>query len=292
VSNENGKVYAIGSPAAQQTATMSVINPLATGKSASNRFDFNSSLHPVNSTFTVEIHLTNTSDVNGAINNFGGWSLFLQWNDSTVHFDKAWIPGLDGYPGTNVFTPVIVQNMSDVTAEFPPDPQPSVDNKTNMATLSWTLGMSWEFHDPPYYPINLTGDGLLCKMNFTIAASPEENGLITTNIELTKQQPSNRYEYLDTCIFIVQQGIWPPETQTQLQSAQVNIFGPKYAGVPEFSTFQTLLFLAIATTAIALIYRRKLRHAHSSRNKRYWRARGPKTVKNDRNSVLHISASD
>jgi hypothetical protein len=143
-----------------EAATIKIISPL----SNDNKFSFNSTDHPVNSTFTVDFYIANSIRI-------AGWQILIRWNNTVIHFQIGWIPD------DNVFAPAIDQGATLIA------PRPSLDIINN-DTYSLLYGASIL---PVTSGIEVTGQALLCKLNFTIAAAPQENSQIFTNIELIGQ---------------------------------------------------------------------------------------------------------
>jgi hypothetical protein len=188
--------------AEQAYATMSIVNPLLLDRPGV--FEFNSTDYPVNSTFTAEFYIT-------SIIGMDAWQIRLQWNNSIIHYDKAWVPGVSPYPGTSVFSEAIDNGATPIFAVSPPD----IDNNTQTADFlvaMTTLELT---------PVNVVGQGLLFKMNFTIAADPKEGQTLSTNLDLIKKRPIDTY--IQSFVMIYPSG---ESTEILAEAATVRVFGP------------------------------------------------------------------
>lgn len=141
---------------AQEYVTVSILNPLNNDL----RFIFSSEETKINDTFTANVFIYNVS-------NLVSWQITLKWNNSIIHYVKAWIPE------DNVFAPAIEQGATLIA------PKPSVDQWTgNEYYLKYGATVL------PKTPVS-ADKALLCKINFTIAALPSENETqIFTNLIL------------------------------------------------------------------------------------------------------------
>jgi len=141
---------------AQEYVTVSILNPLTNDL----RFIFSSEGTKINDTFTADVYIYNVS-------NLVAWQITLKWNNSIIHYAKAWIPE------DNVFAPAIEQGATLIA------PKPSVDQ--------WTGNEYYLKYGATVLPkTQVSADkALLCKINFTIAALPSENETqIFTNLIL------------------------------------------------------------------------------------------------------------
>lgn len=66
---------------AQESAVaVRIVNPLT----GDNKFSFNLTDHPVNSTFTVDFYVVNVTGM-------CGWQILIEWNNTVIHFKDVWI---------------------------------------------------------------------------------------------------------------------------------------------------------------------------------------------------------
>jgi hypothetical protein len=152
-------------PAKAQTeeATIKIINPL----SSDNKFTFNSTDYPVNSTFTADIYVVNVTKLTG-------WQIYISWNNTIINSPKGWMPD------DNAFALAVNQGANIIA------PQPFVEVIGGIGYLKYGAALIAIRPDAPL-TVDAPGQALLCKINFTIAASPEDSQIFT-NIELIRQE--------------------------------------------------------------------------------------------------------
>lgn len=159
----SSSIFFFAKPAKAQGegATIGIINPL----SSDDKFSFNSTDHPVNSTFTVNFVIANSTLM-------CGWQIFIEWNNTVINFQKGWIPD------DNAFAPAIDQGATIIA------PKPSVELESGNDTYSMKYGASVL---PVTSGVDVPEHALLCEANFTIALAPQNGSQIFTNIELIGQ---------------------------------------------------------------------------------------------------------
>jgi hypothetical protein len=145
-----------------EAATIKIINPL----SGDNKFIFNSTDHPVNSTFTLDFYVVNVTKM-------CGWQIFVEWNNTIINFQNGWIPD------DNVFAVAVDAGATIIHS------QPSLDMEIN-DIYSIKYGASL-FPVTAALDLDLPSQAILCKLNFTIVVAPENNSQIFTNIALIGQ---------------------------------------------------------------------------------------------------------
>jgi hypothetical protein len=155
---------------AQEEATIRIINPL----SGDNKFIFETSEYPVNTTFTVEFYIESVSRLIT-------WQIYIKWNNTIINFQTAWIPD------DNVFAESIDQGATLIA------PQPSVEIFNDTGYLKYGASIL------PFIPVDVSNTALLCKMNFTIAIEPQD-GQEYTNIELIPKEEGSTS--LDTFVIL------------------------------------------------------------------------------------------
>jgi hypothetical protein len=148
---------------AQQVAaaTIKIINPL----SGDGKFIFNTTQYPVNSTFTADVYIEN---VTGMI----GWQIYTSWSGTVIHYQIAWIPD------DSVFAKAIEDGATLIA------PQPYVEERDDEVFMKYAAALL------PPTPIDVPGMGLLCKINFTIAASPQDSEVDTNIVLIPKETGS------------------------------------------------------------------------------------------------------
>jgi hypothetical protein len=110
-----------------------------------------------------------------------------------------------------VFSEAIDNGATPIFAVSPPD----IDNNTQTADFlvaMTTLELT---------PVNVVGQGLLFKMNFTIAADPKEGQTLSTNLDLIKKRPIDTY--IQSFVMIYPSG---ESTEILAEAATVRVFGP------------------------------------------------------------------
>lgn len=151
--------FAKPAKAQEEEAIIRITNPL----SGDNHFTFNATEYPVNSTFTADFYVENVTGM-------AGWQIYIEWNNTVINFQKAWIPE------DNALAPAVDQGAS----LFYPKPSVDVGFDSN-ETYTLTFGASVL---PVTTTVDIPGQGLLCHVNFTIAAAPTSESRIFTNIAL------------------------------------------------------------------------------------------------------------
>jgi hypothetical protein len=218
-----------------ETVAGAIINPL----SGNSDFAFNSTVYPVNSTFTVDFYVKDVTDLIA-------WQIKLTWNTSIINFTNVWIPGVPPYPGTNVFTPAFNKGAT----PLPTDPIVDISEGTNTGYLWYALAVLYT--DPAhhnYYPVTVTGQALLCRMNFTILTSAA--GTDTVNGTIKNLDFSSGFDQY-SCVFIYS-NVEPYNERVQMiaQPATVEIYGPD-AKIPEYGLL-ILASLFVAATLLAAV---------------------------------------
>lgn len=141
-----------------EEVTIEIINPI----SGDNEFNFSSTDHGVNSTFTADFYIVNATGI-------VGWQIYISWNNTVINFQKVWIPDDN----------VLAQAIDQGATLFAPQPSLEIDNGTGYLTYGATVF--------PLTPVNVTAQAFLCKINFTIAAAPEDSQILS-NIEMIRQR--------------------------------------------------------------------------------------------------------
>jgi parallel beta-helix repeat protein len=202
-----GMILAVGagtvSLQGQGSVSALIINPL----SGDSNFDFSSAEYPVNSNFTVEFYITE-------VTNLSAWQIDVSWNNSIVHFGAAWIPE------QNVFQEAINNGATPIEAQ-------DLEINTTSNVGSFTYGMTTLYMpDPSHtYPVNVTGQGLLCNINFTVAVAPQEGEDLTTNFEIIEQTPGAPPDYFMSFVELYEDGTFT-SIGLSAQSANITISGP------------------------------------------------------------------
>jgi hypothetical protein len=152
--------FAPRAKAQAEAGTIKIINPLSTD----NKFDFNLTTHPVNSTFTADFYVENVTAM-------VAWQIYISWNNTIINFQKADVPD------SNAFAPVMNERKQLIV----PDAFVEVDSITNTATLMYGAAVL------PASPVDVPEQALLCEINFTIATSPVDSQIFT-NIQLLDRE--------------------------------------------------------------------------------------------------------
>jgi hypothetical protein len=142
----------------------------------SSAFALNSSVYPLNSTLTVNFWLE-------SVRGLTAWQLCVSWNDSVIHFAKAWVPGVSPYPGSNVFTDALNQGAQPIV----PEVSTEFDPYTNVSYVLY--GMTTN----PLSSITKPGEALMCSMNFTVGVNVTGKDTIGTNISIVASDPSAEF---------------------------------------------------------------------------------------------------
>lgn len=180
-----------------QYATMRIENPI----DQSSKFEFNATEYPTGSVFTVDFYIKDVTDMYS-------WQIYISWNISIINFTQGWFPDNHIFKAAEEDGAILIGAI-----QFIEESQGMGYVKAGMVTMH--LG-----NDPPYYPVNVTGKGLLCKMNFTIMATPPEGEYFQTNIVVIKETPGSAPGSLDSCVFL-----YPSEEKIEIKAepAQVRI---------------------------------------------------------------------
>jgi hypothetical protein len=206
--------------AGAQYVTARIVNQL----DWSSAFALNSSLYPLNSTFTVNFWLE-------SVRNLETWQLYVSWDDSIIHFAKAWIPGVSPYPGSNVFTEVLNQGAEPVVpSDADVEGSVEVDPNTNVGHVLY--GMT----TLPTSSVSKPGEALMCSMNFTVGVNVTGKDTITTNINIVPSGTLNSY-------VMFYRGIVGPLISAD--PATVLIYGPDAAVVSPPVPETTLTILTV-----------------------------------------------
>jgi len=189
-----------------QTPTVTIVNPLS--PTNSSLFEFNSSASLINSTFTAAVYIS-------TVTNMDAWQVMMTWNNSIINYATVWVPT------DNVFEPA-VDNGATLNGPFSATSAPfSVAPNTGYLTVGCsTFDLS---NSPPLYPVNVSGEGLLFDVNFTIASIPNATQTLSTNLGIILSNPYV-LGYLES--FVV---IYPSTTETAVlaESATMTIVGPQ-----------------------------------------------------------------
>jgi hypothetical protein len=222
--------HAVPAKAQTSSVTGEIVNPLV----GTNDFAFNSSVYPVNSTFTVDFYVSDVTDM-------AAWQIYISWNNTMINFDTLWIPGVNS-SGTNVFT----EAFNNGAEPIPAGPYVDVDPTTNTASLFYGLANVYKPPKDPVYAVNVEGLGLLCSMNFTIQVNATESNILSGTI-------SN----LDASLGLgaYSEVVDPSGARTEIlaQPATLEIYGPE-ATIPEFTPWMIMPFFIVATLLVALAY--------------------------------------
>jgi len=184
-----------------QTPTVSIVNPLS--PTNSSFFEFNSGPGLINSTFTAAVCIS-------TVTNLYSWQVELTWNSSIINYVTAWVPT------DNVFKPA-TDNGATLIFNKANDIGPGILN----------VGCLAQYLSEPYPLdvglVNVSAEGVLCDVNFTIVSIPNATQALSTNLGI---QLSNPYVqgYLDSFIYI-----YPSTTETAVfaEPATVTIVSPQ-----------------------------------------------------------------
>jgi parallel beta-helix repeat protein len=189
----------------QRPVSVLIINPL----SGDSNFDFSSAEYPVNSSFTVEFYITE-------VTNLSAWQIDVSWNNSIINFGRAWIPE------QNVFQEAINNGATPIEA------QDLEINESNFGFFLYGMTTLYMPDASHTYPVNVTGQGLLCSINFTVAIAPEQGEDLTTNFEIIEQTPNAPPGSNDFMSFIelCQDGAVTSPIGVSAQPADITIHGP------------------------------------------------------------------
>jgi hypothetical protein len=163
----------------EEYATMRIENPI----DQSLKFEFNATEYPVGSVFTVDFYIKDVTDMYG-------WQIYISWNISIINFTGGWFPDNHIFKTAEDDGAILISAM-----QFIEESQGMGYVKAGMVTMYFG-------NDPPYYPVSVSGKGLLCKMNFTILATPPEGEYYQTNIIVIKEAPGSAPGSLDSCVFL------------------------------------------------------------------------------------------
>jgi hypothetical protein len=227
--------HAVPAEAQTSAVTGEIVNPLV----GTNDFAFNSSVYPVNSTFTLDFYVAN-------VNNMVAWQIYISWNNSMINFDTVWIPGVNS-SGTNVFTEAFNNGATPIV----PDPDVELDPMTNTAYLFYGATNYYNQSSDHVYAVNVRGLGLLCSVNFTVQVNATGANILSGTINNVPMSAGlGSYS-----------SVFDPsdyETQISAEPATLEIYGPE-ASIPEFTPWMIMPFLIVATLLAALPYRTKKR---------------------------------
>jgi hypothetical protein len=212
----------------QEPVSMYMINPL-TGNNV-----FNISDHAVNSVLTIDFYVGN---VTGLIS----WQIRLSYNNSAVHFSKAW------FPAGNVFQEVIdkgVVPLEEVSSY--------VESTSNIGSLMIVMTATYPPDSLPQYPVNVTSTGLLCSASFTVAARPTSTRL--DFISASTQNPPN-------LAFVPPYHLPDPITSVQTTNGIYDASGDSAFIYATMSVSESpvlmLLLMAIPTTLVLILAKRR-----------------------------------
>jgi hypothetical protein len=225
--------HAVPVEAQTSAVTGEIVNPLV----GTNDFAFNSSVYPVNSTFTLDFYIANVNDM-------VAWQIYISWNNTMINFDTAWIPGVNS-PGSNVFTEAFNEGATPIV----PTPDVEYDTTTNTGYLYYGAANHYQPANNHMIAVNVVGLGLLCSVNFTIQVSATGANVLSSTINnygLSADLP-------DYSCVIDPSG---NETQISAEPATLEIYGSQ-ALIPEFTPWMIMPFFIVATLLAVLVYRRK-----------------------------------
>ena len=230
--------HAVPAEAQTSAVTGEIVNPLV----GTNDFAFNSSVYPVNSTFTVDFYVANVNDM-------VAWQIYISWNNTMINFDTAWIPGVNNSSGTNVFTPAF---NAGATPEVPA-PDVEFDFTGTIGYLYYGAANLYEPAADHMYAVNVEGLGLLCSANFTVQVSVTGANILQgtiSNFDSSNPGPTGEY----SAVFD------PSDAETQIiaNNATLEIYGSE-ASIPEFTPWMIMPFFIVATLLALLLYRKKNR---------------------------------
>jgi hypothetical protein len=92
------------------------------------------------------------------------------------------------------------------------------ENATQTETLTFGCTTFYTSNNPPMYPVNINGEGLLCDVNFTIPAIPNATQTLSTNLVFIRSDPNSPPGYLDTFVYI-----YPSKTGTPLLTGPASV---------------------------------------------------------------------
>lgn len=160
-------------------ATMRIVNPLR----GDGKFLFNvtEEINYTGYTFTVEFYIYNVSDMIA-------WQFAISWNNSIIQYNESKNPNDWVFPQGHVFQQAedegytLIEICQFVEVETP-------DGKTSQDPTAPGIGyLKAGAATIPFYSVNVGSQGaLLCKINFTIVATPQPGETLTTNINLEKR---------------------------------------------------------------------------------------------------------
>ena len=160
---------------AQEQALIKIINPLT----GDFNFYFDAEEYPVNSTFTVEFYIEDL----GVNEDLTGWQVTLKWNVTIVNYTSVWIPPDNVFQGSQ-FSVI--------------KPPPAFEREGDMGYLKY--GASLLGASQPGQGVDIVGEALLFKANFTILKHPPEGEYLQTNLILVDLLPGSVQGALDTFI--------------------------------------------------------------------------------------------
>jgi parallel beta-helix repeat protein len=199
-------VFAAGTVSLQDQGPVSVlmINPL----SGDNNFDLSSAEYPVNSNFTVEFYITE-------VTNLSAWQIYVSWNNSIINFAAPWVPEQNVFQEAinNGATPLVAQDLE-------------INTTSNVGYFQYGMTTLYTQDVSGTYPVNVTGQGLLCSINFTVAVAPEEGEDLTTNLEMIEQTPEAPPGYFMSFILLCEDGTVTSPIGVSAQPASITIYGP------------------------------------------------------------------
>ncbi|MEM2702763.1 MAG: hypothetical protein QXR45_06350 [Candidatus Bathyarchaeia archaeon] len=158
-------------------AIMRIINPFR----GDGKFLFNvtEEINFTGQVFTVEFYIYNVSDMIA-------WQFAISWNNSIIRYNASINPTTWVFPEGHVFQQAedegysVIKAIQLVEVETPtgPSQDPTAPGIATLKAGSTTI---------PFYPVNVGSQGaLLCRINFTIVATPQPGETLTTNINLIK----------------------------------------------------------------------------------------------------------
>ncbi len=188
----------------QGPVSVLMINPL----SGDGNFDFSSADYPVSSNFTVEFYITE-------VMNLSAWQIYVSWNNSIIHFGAAWIPE------QNVFQEAINNGATPLEAQ-----DLEINKSSNVGYFLYGMTTLYMPDVSHTYPVNVTGQGLLGSINFTVAVAPEEAEDLTTNLEMIEQTTDAPLGYFMSFIQLCEDGAVTSPIGVSAQPADITIYGP------------------------------------------------------------------
>jgi hypothetical protein len=155
--------FAAPAKAQEEVATMKIINPL----SGDDKFSFNATDYPVNSTFTADFYISSVTE-SGIV----GWQIYVSWNNSVINYQSRLQQ--DEVPeDNNVFSPALAGGRSLIVAR-------SLELDGDTAYLKYGVTVA------PLAPVDVSEQALLCELTFKVAASPQDSQIFT-NVVLISQ---------------------------------------------------------------------------------------------------------